>query len=362
MKKRRLVLLAAAALWMIAGCDTHTSAEPDEGMVSVTVGGVALSAADIAAVKVTVTGDGISPEITAMLEEASSGEWTGLVEAIPAGDERIFLAEAFDEDDTIIYSGTVDGVVIEGDVTTQVSIFLQPTEPPETFDNAVPIITAFTASPTTVMVGETVALTVVAMDADEGDVLTYLWSADDGTLSSTTLPETTWTAPTVAGAYTVAVSVTDPKDASAELLATINVVDGVAAGRAEIEIGVNTAPEILGLVPTPTRIDVGESTTLDLTAVDPDGDEVFFMWWADCNGSFDDSGAEDPTFTLTWLTGNTCTLTVYVNDGSYVTNQAKIVIETGPPVVVETEQDEAVSASLAGVPDESDVCQGRECQ
>ena len=347
MKQRRSFCFAAAALCILASCEyDHPPMDVETGAMAVKVSGAALSAADIARVTVTVSGDGISPDITAEMVESPDNHWSGLIDDIPAGEGRRFVAEAFDEEDNIVYSGVLEDVVIESGVTAQVTIFLQQTEPPEPFDNAVPLITSFTASPMTPYVGDPVSLTVVAVDPD-GDVsLTYSWHADGGEFSDTTSPTTVWTAPETAGIYTLTVSVADSSGAEAELQATIGVLEHGLTGSAAIETTINSAPEILGIVPTPTRIDVGESTLLNLTAVDPDGDEMSFYWYSTCSGSFNNNRTEDPTFTLYSLSGDTCELIVDVSDGSYVFNNARLTIETGPPVVVETPDESETGAEI----------------
>lgn len=310
------------------GCDNPKPSEP-EGAGSAVIN--ALSSADISRVVVTVSGDGISPDIVVELSENPPDSWQGLIEDIPVGTQRIFTAEAYDDTDALIYSGQATGITIVGGVTISVTIPLQEVDPPPPFGNAVPIITSFVVSPLSVYLEEDVELFVTANDANPDDILTYEWSGTGGDFSNSTSPYTVWTAPDSPGIYTVSIAVSDPTGATAELSADI--VVSVSTGSAEVFIVVNTSPEVWGLIPSPTRIDAGESTQLDLTAVDPEEDSMIFQWSTDCDGFFNDVNAEDPILSLNTVTGTTCTLTVQINDGNGGSNQASITIQTGPPMM-----------------------------
>ena len=332
MKLLRLVyLLWAIACVLSSGCDGTAHPEPGSGgSAQIAIRTSAVAAADIVRIVVTVSGNGISPDIVMELLDQPGDIWDGLINNIPEGVDRTITAQAYDSADTLIYSGAVTGVTIEGNETTFVTIQLQQVDPPTPFGNAVPIITSFVVSPMTVGLGDGVLLAVTASDANPEDTLAYEWTGTGGVFSNPTLPSTTWTAPTTPGTYTVTIAVADPHGAIAELSAEIEVM--VFPGDAEILIIINNSPGVTGLTPTPTRIDVGESTELDLTAEDPEGDLLHFEWHADCVGSFDDIHQEDPTFTLDELTGDTCTLTATISDGNGGSNQASITIQTGPAV------------------------------
>jgi hypothetical protein len=70
------------------------------------------------------------------------------------------------------------------------------------------IVTAF-AVPNTITVGGTVTLTVTATDED-GDVLTYLWTATRGEFSDETAAATLWTAPSGnTGIFQIMITVSD---------------------------------------------------------------------------------------------------------------------------------------------------------
>ena len=144
------IFLASTQMMLVMlGCESGDGeTEPGQqadavGAAAIAVDSSALSAADIARVVVTVSGDGISPDIVALLTESPEDQWSGTIADIPAGTDRTFVAEAFDSSDTLIYSGTVSGVTILDGGVTAVTILIQQVDPLNPFANAVPVITAF---------------------------------------------------------------------------------------------------------------------------------------------------------------------------------------------------------------------------
>lgn len=81
-------------------------------------------------------------------------------------------------------------------------------DPPDPTPNKPPVISALIANPPTVNVSELSTVTVSATDPD-GDPLTYSWASNGGSLQSETGNSAVWKAPTVAGSYSVVVSVSD---------------------------------------------------------------------------------------------------------------------------------------------------------
>ena len=322
------------AAMVFAHCETDDAAVvPNTGSAVVVVDGQALSTADIETIIITVTGHGISPDIVAPLTESEPGQWSGVIDGIPVGFNRHFTAEAFDAEGTLIYYGYALGIDIMAGDTVGVTIALNE-HAPRHFENAVPMITSFVMSSTTATVGETLTLSVDAFDPDEDDTLIFTWEATGGTFSDDAAAITEWTAPAIPGEYSVTIFVADPHEAVSDLTVAIPVSAGGNTGAAHIDIVINTAPEVTGLVPEPTRIDEGEWTQLDLDVTDPDDDELAFEWRAGCDGTFDDAAAEDPTFTLNSMTEETCLLTVVISDGNGGENSASITIQTGPGVAV----------------------------
>jgi len=111
---------------------------------------------------------------------------------------------------------------------------------------------------------------------------------------------------------------------------------GDDVGSAEVSTALNAHPMVEAIVPDPTRIDVGETTWLELVASDPDGDALEAAWDADCAGTFEDPYALSPSFTLDAATaGDSCTLSVTVTDGRGGEAEGEVVVETGAALVPE---------------------------
>lgn len=153
-----------------------------------------------------------------------SGDVEAVIYNIPAGSNRTFTISAYDSSDALIFEGSAVTNIIK-DETAVVTITLVDMgtsgESVGAADitvtyNLLPRIDFATASSNDVGRGETVNFTATASDPN-GDTLTYAWSADCGSLSSTTTTSTTWTAPSTAGTCTITILVEDGKDGEASL-------------------------------------------------------------------------------------------------------------------------------------------------
>jgi hypothetical protein len=80
---------------------------------------------------------------------------------------------------------------------------------------AAPVIGSITGGEGLLFTGATVAFAVAASDP-AGLALTYAWTATGGALGDATAAATAWTAPAVAGAYTLSVTVTNSAGATAQ--------------------------------------------------------------------------------------------------------------------------------------------------
>ena len=327
MLKERMFAVLCVFLFVTALCGCEKM-DGKYGATAVGVKAAGLTTSDISQITVTVTGPNITGEITQVLSGNPETGWSGLVEDIPAGDDRVFHAYAYDADNNVIYNGEAVGVTIVDGETAQVVIYLQQYAPPDPFTNSVPRFESVVISSNQVAPNHSIDLVAYATDPDD-DPLTYAWSATGGTFDDDTSASTTWTAPAITGVYTLTVSATDPYASVATVNFDIDVEIYYADGDAEVSINVNTWPVVQGLVPTPTSMAVGDSIDLDLTASDPDGDTLQYSWSANCTGTFDDATAEDPAFTLTADNyGEDCTLTATITDGRGGTNTASIGVQT----------------------------------
>ncbi len=97
--------------------------------------------------------------------------------------------------------------------------------------NEAPVITSLTANPVSVVPGETSNITCVASDPDD-DTLTYSWTATGGTISGVG-STVTWIAPSVAGTFTISVTVDDGEGGTDTGTVSVPVV--VATGSISVE-------------------------------------------------------------------------------------------------------------------------------
>ena len=113
-------------------------------------------------------------------------------------------------------------LIFEFIVAVSILLFLNGCEGCTTEPNHKPTITEISVSPQTVGIGQTAILTATATDSD-GDELTYTWNATGGNFPQGTIGQSVqWTAPNIAGNYTITVIVSDGED-NASLDKTINV-------------------------------------------------------------------------------------------------------------------------------------------
>ena len=342
MRARGFVIWCWSAVLLMHGCSVGSS-EDGTGSASV----AALTSGDVDYVVITAE----SPPGTIVDEQTLEGDGSGNFLPVVFSDLAIgdytFGAKAYEDldglphdplTDTLLYEGTAPATITEG-VQTGVTIFLQQSTPPDPFVNTVPIFQSLVYTPANPRTDEVVTLTVNVTDPDvPPDAITLAWSAPGGGTLTPPLdqPSVDWTAPSTDGTYPVTITASDLSGATATLTANIGV--SLRLGSAEVTLDLNTWPEVSNLVPDPTRIDVGESTSLTLSATDPDGDDLAYAWTATgCLGMFSDATA-NPDFQLTDAQGGTeCTLSVNITDVVTVTalprggsNTADVTVATGP--------------------------------
>ena len=337
------------SLSMLAGCDGPA----DEGGLRVGVSAQALSANDVTKITVTVSGAGISPDIVQDLVK-TNGQWGGIIGGVPAGPNLTVQADAFDAGNTLIYTGLVTGVTVSAGGTAAVVIVLHDSTPPDPFTNSAPRITGLFASASQVEPGHPVDLTLTAVDAD-GDPLTYAWSAPQGSFAGGGTATPTWTAPLTEGDDPLSVSVTDGNGGQAGISLTIAVYS--LDGGIGVTVEFNTWPAVTLVTATPGQVDVGQTSVLDVTAVDGDGDPLLYAWSdSGCGGSFDDATAQSPIWTAPGSVppGGTCALVVTVSDihgglttGTLNVNVGLPAVPNAAPVIDQTFQS-ASSVAPAG--------------
>lgn len=320
-------VVAVLVLALAVACGSETSVATGEASLGVSA--QELSANDISRVTVTVSGSGISPDISRNLFK-TSGQWSGTLGGIPVGTDRTFLAQAYDASDTLLYEGQVTGVSITQGVTAAVFILLQQKTAPTPFRNSAPRVSSLVASSTQVELGQTATLSVTATDAD-GDTLQYAWTATAGTLANATTANPTWTAPTTEGPQTLNVIVTDGKGGQAGFSLVINVL--AAKGKASVTTNFNTWPVVSQVSATQGQVLPDDTTVLDVEAVDADGDSLTYLWSDDCGGSFTSTTAKSPTWRApaTPPASGSCTVSVAPNDGRGGSTQGSLLLTIGLP-------------------------------
>ena len=180
----------------------------------------------------------------------------------------------------------------------------------------------------------------------DGDPLTIAWTAASGTVVPDDQLSVVWTTPSTPNTTPGYALTVTANDGSATASLTVEIPVDFVRGDTNVTIKLNNFPLVSDLVPVPTRIDVvpgDDTTSLTLTASDPDGDDLEYAWSASgCAGTFSDATAT-PDFTLTDAQGGTeCTLSVTVTDVDALgnpyggSNTADVTIATGPELAANT--------------------------
>jgi N-acetylneuraminic acid mutarotase len=320
---RRVPCLAAVLLLSQAAC---TSSQPT-GSVQFAAAAQALSASDITRVKVTVSASDMS---TMSLDLAkSNGSWGGIIGNIPSGSNRSFLAEAYDSSSTKRFQGQTSGVTITANQTSAVAITLQELAPPPAYGNDGPVIDSIVASVTTVQTSGSISLTTTSHDPNAGDTLTYAWTGTAGTFATPTAANSSWTAPSAVGIYTLTFTVTDSQGVAASVSLAVNVVSVASTGSANLTISFNLYPQVTKVTASRIRLDVGQSVSVSATASDTDGDPLTYQWTAPatCPGTWTNATSSTASFVPSAIPSGTCDnclLTVTVQDGRTGTNKGTI--------------------------------------
>ncbi|WNG30488.1 kelch-like protein [Cystobacter fuscus] len=313
MQKASPHVLLAMCLVLLTSCSPPSS---NAGSVQLAASVSQALSASVSRVTVTISASDFR-SITVELG-STNGVWGGVVGNIPVGAHRSFLAQAFDASDTLLFQGSASSVTIVEDQTTLVAITLHELNPPPPFFNEASIVDSLVASTTSVHEGESLSLFVTAHDPNPGDTLSYAWSSTAGTFSSSSDTTTTWTAPDTSGIQTLTLTATDPGGLSSSLSLVVNVTPIPMKGSVEISISFNTSPRVASITASPTRLAVGQTTSVSASAADPDGDSLTYAWSSSCSGSWTNASSSSAQFTPDALpndpTCNNCLLTVTVAD------------------------------------------------
>jgi autotransporter-associated beta strand protein len=328
-RSSRLLAGVFAIAALAASACGRKAAEP-QGQARVSV--LALSAADVAKVNLTVSGPTFpQPKVYSLFNDGTA--WGGLIGGLPAGSNALFLATAADSSGTVMYAGQASNVTIVAGTIVTVVITAQQMTAPTPFSNAVPVIDSLIVSATEVAPGDVVQLKATAHDPNAGDTITYAWSASEGALSSGSGTATTWSAPVVEGSYHADLKVTDNHGASAGTSVTIHVASGNGSGKAAVTVQLNTWPTVNEVTVSPAWVVLGQPTALAASASDTDGDPLTYAWTSTCTGTFSNASAS-PSFLLSGQPGtSSCTMTVTVSDGRGGSTSGDVTMPVGTPTV-----------------------------
>ncbi|WNG44853.1 kelch-like protein [Archangium minus] len=331
MKKAFTPWMWALIVALLAGCSASSS---ETGSARFAVSVPQALSSEIARVSVTSSASDI-PSVTVELAP-TQGVWGGTIGNIPAGAHRSFQAQAFDASGILLFQGAASGVTISEDQTTLVAITLQEVNPPPAFDNEAPLIDSLEASAISVPAGGSLSLVASAHDPNPGDVLSYDWTATAGSFSSPSEASTSWTAPDSTGIQSLTLTVTDSRGLSSRVVLAIHVSLNGGEGEAQLSIAFNSSPRVASLSASPTRLPVGQTTSVSVSASDPDGDSLSYAWSASCSGSWTNASSSSAQFTPSLLPAgacNNCRLTVSVSDGhgGLNTGTVALCISNTPP-------------------------------
>jgi hypothetical protein len=192
-----------------------------------------------------------------------------------------------------------------------------PTPPPPTPPpNQSPIINSLTAEKEVFTLSES-QIACEASDTD-GDILSYKWSADGGTIKGDG-SSVAWAAPDTAGDYNIEVTVTDGKGGEATDSTTIAVIDKPNQAPTITSLTIDGSPPV-----EENRIRQWTTKTIQCTAQDPDGDNLSYLWRA-TGGKITGEGNK-----VSWTSpgvNDKFTVTVVVTDGRGATAEASIVFK-----------------------------------
>ena len=327
--KTTWVGVVACVVTATAGCSHRTSSG---GSAQIAVH--ALSLANVAAVDVSVSGQGIPTPLESPLFQQANGAWQVTLSHIPVGTGRTFAAKAYDTTNKThrIYSGSVTNVAISAGSVANVIIVLQEDAPSPDFANHAPIIDGMSVSSTGVFYGDKVAIRLFAHDTDQGETEGLVFTSGQSCGSFATPVITTndsgqrvwagiWTAPASDGDCRLTLGIADVHGAMAMAAVTIKVSAAPDTGGARVSTLVESHPIITNVTSTPVVpaafLAAGGSTTLMALATSPDQEPLTFAWSSDCVGVFDNASAQSSRFALAaGSMASTCSFTVVVSGPS----------------------------------------------
>jgi hypothetical protein len=187
---------------------------------------------------------------------------------------------------------------------------------------APPLSCAASATPAEVWSGEPVKVTTTGTNFNPKHTLSYAWTANGGKLSSAnTQTATVDTAGMAPGNYSASSTITDTK------LKKLN--STTCAANFTIK---QPQPPVVSCSANPTTIAIGESSTITMTASDPQGWPLTYSWSA-TGGQLSGSGTSARLTATNADAGNTITVTGTATDERANLSASCTASVTVPPVV-----------------------------
>lgn len=188
------------------------------------------------------------------------------------------------------------------EASTQVTVSAAVNQPP---------VASFTFSPADPLVNQWITFDASASYDPDGNIASYRWDFGDGSTSSGVRVTKRYSA---AGTYTVTLTVTDNRGAS-------------ASTTQEVRVRSPNQPPVASFTFSPTNPDPGETVSFDASSAhDPDGTIVSYSW------DFGDGGTgSGVSVTHVYSAAGTYVVTLTVTDNQGATAQAQKTIQVGPP-------------------------------
>ncbi len=185
--------------------------------------------------------------------------------------------------------------------------------------NQPPVITSLEAKQNVITPLDSCLIECVASDED-GDELTYEWSASKGKINGGGAT-VAWSAPEIEGIYNIVVKVSDGNGEEATSSITV-------------KVGGNQPPTITSLIADVDWLTPSGSCRIECNAEDPDGDELSYEWSVK-RGDISGTGSA-----VTWTAPDRvglCDIAVVVTDGygGQSTRLLTISVVSSPPPVIE---------------------------
>jgi hypothetical protein len=310
-----LYTLALVAALGLAACSVES--RTGQARVLAVVNSTALSATQVSRIAIRVTAAGIVPIDAALARVGTSTTWSGTIGKIPAGSGRHFVANAFDANNGLLFTGSADYDIVGGQ-TAQVLINLQDANPPPPPPFYVPHVTSLFASTLSTPRDRPVHVQAT-VDYKGTDALVYAWTATGGAFGAPGSLESDWTPPADGQtSYTLTFRVTNQAgdfDTSGFAIT----VTAPADGSATVTVSFNTSPLVTSIHPSASHVFTGDTFTLTATATDAEQSQGELTWEWESTNCYAIGGNSTPSVTFISPAytppNDLCDFTVVVRDG-----------------------------------------------